>query len=1184
MSIYLPRLAPCVVASQAITATASILALGATAPAALAQLTPDATLGNENSVINNGAIVGGEVTDLIEGGATRGGNLFHSFLEFNIADGQRVFFANPLGIENILSRVTGGDPSNIFGTLGVNGPANLFFLNPNGIVFGPDAALDVGGSFAATTASGVRFGEIGTFSATDPELPSEVLTIAPSAFFFNQIEPAAITNESRARRSGLDPSGQFAPFGLRVPDGESLLLVGGNVNIAGGGLAAFGGNIDIGGLATADSIGLERENGRLNLQFPESANLANVLLTNDAGLIVTKDAAGTVAITARNLRLSEGSSIQAGVLGGLISVEDIPGSINLVATENLIIEENSEVSNDVSINALGNSGNLTLSAQNLSIRDGSDLSVSTRGRGDAGKIIIHVQDTMVLSNGENNDSFIFNNVLRGGEGDTGGIEIYTGSLEILDGAQMQSGVFNGGQGNSGDIVIFSNSDVIVDGTEDVDDLNASSSAIFTGITRGGIGNGGDFKITAQNVNVTNRAQLISQTAGVGNAGSIIVRAQNNIFLLNSIIISEVVERAGNGNGGNIILEAEVVELINGSSLLADSENQGDAGNISITASERVILRGRGPGANNPDTIVPSQISSTIESDAIGEGGDISITVGQLSINDGFISSSTFGEGNAGNVTVAVDSLDASNGSQILAFASGVGNAGLVSIDAQGSVVFQGRDQFNRPSGVFSGVNEGANGDSQGIEIEAGALSILERAQLVSSTEGNGNAGDISIKVQGDVSLNNSIILTEVTEDVGNGRGGNIFIRANTLDLVNGSSLLADTENIGDAGSIFIDIVESIRLSGRGPGANNPETILPSQITATVEEQAVGNGGDIDISAGFLTLTDSAFVRTSTFGQGPAGSMNIRVGSLSASGGAEIATLTKSSDPAGDLTITAANEVLLSGQADSGPTEVTSASRGGAQGDGGDTFITSPLIRITDGARLSAVSEGIGAAGSVNLGITRLEVFDGSIETNAAQSEGGDIRVNDFGGEPSGIVILRGDGDITTDSFGNGGNITLNSIVVAFDDSDILARSEDARGGNITLGPLFSETLPIGAVSPVEGNNRVDISADGRIASGNISTPDVSAVENSLNELSGDLVDTAALTAGSCIARSDDAEGSFVVTGGEGLPQRPGGDNISVYPTGTVQTVPETAAANTLQEPQSVYRLADGRLVLSHECE
>lgn len=114
---------------------------------AIAQIIPDRTLGAESSVVTPNINIKGVPSDRIDGGAIRGSGLFHSFQELNVREGRGAYFNNPAGIENIFSRVTGINPSNIFGTLGVLGNANLFLLNPNGIIFGPNAKLDMGGSF-----------------------------------------------------------------------------------------------------------------------------------------------------------------------------------------------------------------------------------------------------------------------------------------------------------------------------------------------------------------------------------------------------------------------------------------------------------------------------------------------------------------------------------------------------------------------------------------------------------------------------------------------------------------------------------------------------------------------------------------------------------------------------------------------------------------------------------------------------------------------------------------------------------------------------------------------------------------------------------------------------------------------------------------------------------------------------
>jgi filamentous hemagglutinin family protein len=153
----------------------------------LAQVTPDQTLGNENSTVNQIDAI----NERIDGGARRGGNLFHSFQEFNINEGRGVYFTNPPGVMNIFSRVTGGNASQILGKLGVLGESNLFFLNPYGIIFGPNSSLDIRGSFVGSTANGIRFGEEGYFSATDVE-GSSLLSINPGVLISNQLEGAII--------------------------------------------------------------------------------------------------------------------------------------------------------------------------------------------------------------------------------------------------------------------------------------------------------------------------------------------------------------------------------------------------------------------------------------------------------------------------------------------------------------------------------------------------------------------------------------------------------------------------------------------------------------------------------------------------------------------------------------------------------------------------------------------------------------------------------------------------------------------------------------------------------------------------------------------------------------------------------------------------------------------------------
>jgi filamentous hemagglutinin family protein len=181
----------------------------------LAQIVPDQTLGAEQSQVMPDVDVRGGLADRIDGGAIRGVNLFHSFGEFNVGDLQRVYFANPEGIENILGRVTGSNRSDILGTLGVDGGANLFLINPNGIVFGPNAQLDIRGSFVAGTADRFRFPDGSEFRATNPNAPPLVTVNIPIGLQYGSDAPAALVSEAD----------------LEV--GQSLMLSGGSVTSTG---------------------------------------------------------------------------------------------------------------------------------------------------------------------------------------------------------------------------------------------------------------------------------------------------------------------------------------------------------------------------------------------------------------------------------------------------------------------------------------------------------------------------------------------------------------------------------------------------------------------------------------------------------------------------------------------------------------------------------------------------------------------------------------------------------------------------------------------------------------------------------------------------------------------------------------------------------------------------------------
>ncbi|MBW4458017.1 MAG: filamentous hemagglutinin N-terminal domain-containing protein [Nostoc indistinguendum CM1-VF10] len=445
---------------------------------AIAQITPDGTLPNNSSVTREGN------TFNITGGTQAGGNLFHSFAEFSVNTGGTASFNNALDIQNIISRVTGGSVSNIDGIIRTLGTTNLFLINPNGIIFGENAQLNLGGSFVGTTASAISFGNQGFFSASNPESSPSLLTVNPSALLFNQIQAASIQNSSIAP-SGLNPSSEFIATGLRVPDGKSLLLVGGDINMDGGGLYAFGGRVDLGGLKGAGTIELNSYGNNLSLSFPNSIERSDVFLSNGARVVTTGDGgsitvnaqdvqiigisndgqyssglftstersstgdAGDLAIKTNTLLIKNGAVVNADTFGagkgGNLSVDAQDVQIIGTTADGLYV---SALSANAGINSTGDAGDLTIKTNTLLIKDGAQVTVSTFGAGKGGDLSVDAQDVQIIGVSANGlyPSGLFASAQRNSTGDAGDVTIKTNTLLIKDGAQVGTSTFGAGKG------------------------------------------------------------------------------------------------------------------------------------------------------------------------------------------------------------------------------------------------------------------------------------------------------------------------------------------------------------------------------------------------------------------------------------------------------------------------------------------------------------------------------------------------------------------------------------------------------------------------------------------------------------------------------------------------------------------------------------------------------------------
>jgi filamentous hemagglutinin family protein len=350
-----------------------------------AQISPDTTLPNNSSVRLEGN------TNIIEAGTAQGINLFHSFKEFSVNNGSEAFFNNPVNIQNIITRVTGKSISNIDGLIKANGASNLFLINPNGIVFGQNARLDIGGSFLATSANSMIFESGFEFSASDTESKSLLTITAPVGLQFG-INPGSIQIQGndegvRSEKSAIIDT-QNA---LRVQPNKTLALVGGDINLEGATLKTAGGRIELGSVAAHSLVRLTPINKGFALSYGGVQNFGNIQLSQQATVDASGEGAGDAQVQGRRITITSGSEIQVNTIR-----EKQGGNLIVNATESLEVSGFSALEAIVYPEATGNAANLTINTRELLIRDGTNVRGATFGGGKGGNLTVTADTIQVI--------------------------------------------------------------------------------------------------------------------------------------------------------------------------------------------------------------------------------------------------------------------------------------------------------------------------------------------------------------------------------------------------------------------------------------------------------------------------------------------------------------------------------------------------------------------------------------------------------------------------------------------------------------------------------------------------------------------------------------------------------------------------------------------------------------------
>jgi filamentous hemagglutinin family protein len=1075
-----------------------------------AEVVMDGTLGPQGSLIGPAF----NITDNL--GQTVGTNLFHSFESFNIAIDESANFTGPGTITNIISRVTGGGSSTIDGLIRSEiGLANLYFVNPAGVLFGPHANIDVGGSFHVSTANYLLLGDSGRFDVTNPE--NSVLTVAPpSAFGFIDNVPAPILFEGSGSADAQDnlPDFGLTDTGIEVPDGETISVIGGDIDITGGNLFygtfgdwpvetriyASGGRINLASVASPGEVALT-DNG---IDTGTFTALGNINIDSNSIVSTSGDPAGEVYIRGNRLVIDNGnvwSSSYGSIDGGLIDMR---------LDESFTLQNNGRIS--VGSFYEGRAGDIMIDAPNIHVTTGGVINTVADYVGDAGNIIIQADGIAI----DTTESAIRSSTY--GSGKAGDISINAENSLSITGdffTRISTDAWAFSSGNAGNITINTPTMTMDGGT-------VSS-------TTTGFGNSGAITLDVSTLNMAKESLILNDTYAFGQAGPTYIMADESVAVTGpeSSIQSN---SSGSGNAGSIEIETPQLQVANGSWIQTNSFREGDSGNITINVDRLDMDDG---GIISTDTNFTFDIFGNFVPSS-GQGGTITINAAEyISLSNTIfdlgiltsISSTTFGTGDGGTINISSPTLSSNNG-RIDALTFFAGNAGSINLDI-GTLTLENGAQINSDS-AFTSFARGGNImiAAESILIDGVNSSSGVFSGIYASASGSGDGGSINLQVN-DLTVNNATISSLTT---GTGNAGTIDISAAEIQL-EGSAQIDSTsrEQGGLGGDITISSSDSITISGLDESNTFPSGIFSSTFSNSA-------AGDIVITTPLL-MVDQGRIRAETRGGGNAGSIQLDVNRLQIGNGGQIDNGSRFrpdipqqdqgaiTGNGGNITIIAGDTVAIAGEDDGFRSGIFSNTE--SEGKGGNIDLQVRRLTMDDGARISAVSTGSGNAGQVNVAATHsISSKNSAITTQADNADGGDIVINAI----SYIDLL--DSEVTTSvggGAGNGGNITIDPTFVILDSSKVIANAFEGNGGNISI---TTDIFLITDDSIVDASSELGI--DGEI----VIDAFVTDISGTVAVLPDDFLDISLLLEDSCFARTESDTSSLIVASPGNLPMGP----------------------------------------------
>ncbi|MEC4818850.1 MAG: S-layer family protein [Scytonema sp. PMC 1069.18] len=815
----------------------------------LAQVTSD---GTTNTTVNAN---GNDFTIL--NGINKGNNLFHSFSNFSVPTGGSATFdlTNTPNITTIFSRVTGGNVSNVDGvirTLNSNNPVSLFLMNPNGIVFGPNASLNIGGSFVGTTASRIKFADGTEFSATDPAAPP-LLTMSVPIGLQMGTTAGAIAVQGVPANNFL-----FRMPTLSMAPNQTLALIGGQVDINSANISAPDGHVELWAMQNGTVSIPPSGNWQLASSSP-SPTWGTVTLRQSSYINTSGATGGAINIRGRGLTLQDGSNIESST-----GANGQGQGINVQTTEFVDLLGVSHPDNYISPGLMtsitgsgAKAGNITVDTPRLRLDSGGWINSVNFGinlltfapinNAKTGDITVHAADVEISGytpsisplTGVNVASFITTVVMGGQQNESGAIAVEAERVRLIDGGHISTdllGIFPPAYtiGKAGDISVTATQSLDILGTTPAN----FNSAIISSIQNLADGQGGNVTINTGQLTIAGGGTISSQVvgsqnaeiAGKGKAGNITIKA-TNVQVSNPVVdlfsqapsgITVAVGQNATAQGGNINLTADSLRVFNGGQITSSSQGQGNAGSVNLQ------LKNLDVQGTSQNLINGSYLNSAIaaSSGISFAAGSINITSDAVRVGDNAeITVSNTGSGDAGNLNITANNIFLDNGVSLRSEVK-VGGQGNIHLDVNDVLLLRHGSKI-----ITNALSTSTGGN---ININAGSIVAVPKENSdISANAVLGSGGNIQITTHGIFGLEFRDQLTDESDLTASSQFGvNGTVQVNTIGVDPNSGLVELPENFTDpsqkiASGCSVNTGSSFVTTGRGGIPRNPTQELRS---------------------------------------------------------------------------------------------------------------------------------------------------------------------------------------------------------------------------------------------------------------------------------------------------------------------------------------------------------------------